>query len=123
MITRSNLAEQLREYQIRSKHDWASVSFFASTSNLTFSREKIHLAKREKELQDTTKVDVVIFVIWELVILAFLVFSAISLYFGHMKLAFILVCVTLLLLLCMKVVKQVRLARKKKRRMLLPLSM
>ncbi|KAL7175023.1 hypothetical protein ACSBR2_028763 [Camellia fascicularis] len=106
MITRSNLAEQLREYQIRSKHDWASVSFFASTSNLTFSR-----------------VDVVIFVIWELVILAFLVFSAISLYFGHMKLAFILVCVTLLLLLCMKVVKQVRLARKKKRRMLLPLSM
>ncbi|CAL5416184.1 unnamed protein product [Camellia sinensis] len=122
MITRSNLAEQLREYQIRSKHDWASVSFFASTSNLTFSREKIHLAKRE-ELQDTTKVDVAIFVIWELVILAFLVFSAVSLYFGHMKLAFILVCVTLLLLLCMKVVKQVRLARKKKRRMLLPLSM
>ncbi|THG16597.1 hypothetical protein TEA_014460 [Camellia sinensis var. sinensis] len=41
MITRSNLAEQLREYQIRSKHDWASVSFFASTSNLTFSRFQI----------------------------------------------------------------------------------
>ncbi|BFG17546.1 hypothetical protein CerSpe_038200 [Prunus speciosa] len=67
MITRSNLAEQLREYQIRSKHDWASVSFFSSTSNHTLSR-----------------VDVVLFVIWEL---------------------------------------QVRLARKKKRRMLLPLSM
>lgn len=39
MITRSNLAEQLREYQIRSKYDWASVSFFSSTaSNLTSSR-------------------------------------------------------------------------------------
>ncbi|PPR97758.1 hypothetical protein GOBAR_AA22915 [Gossypium barbadense] len=38
MITRSNLADQLREYQLRSKHDWASVSFFASTSNLTTSR-------------------------------------------------------------------------------------
>ena len=38
MITRSNLAEQLREYQIRSKHDWASVSFFSSTSNFTSSR-------------------------------------------------------------------------------------
>ncbi|PPD76181.1 hypothetical protein GOBAR_DD26883 [Gossypium barbadense] len=37
MITRSNLADQLREYQLRSKHDWASVSFFASTSNLTTS--------------------------------------------------------------------------------------
>ncbi|KAK8572604.1 hypothetical protein V6N12_028655 [Hibiscus sabdariffa] len=35
MITRSNLAEQLREYQLRSKHDWAFVSFFSSTSNLS----------------------------------------------------------------------------------------
>ncbi|KAK2995118.1 hypothetical protein RJ640_020758 [Escallonia rubra] len=106
MITRSNLAEQLREYQIRSKHDWASVSFFSSTSNLSSSR-----------------VDVVVFVIWELVVLAFLVFSAVSLYFRHLRLAFTLICVTLLLLLCMKITKQVRLARKKKRRMLLPLSM
>ncbi|XP_061345048.1 uncharacterized protein LOC133290914 [Gastrolobium bilobum] len=107
MITRSNLAEQLREYQIRSKHDWASFSFFSSTSpNIT-----------------TSRVDVVIFVIWELVILAFLVFSVVSLYFKHIRLAFILVCITVLLLLCMKITKQVRLARKKKRRMLLPLSM
>ncbi|KAI3460449.1 hypothetical protein Pfo_017112 [Paulownia fortunei] len=106
MITRSNLAEQLREYQIRSKHDWASLSFFSSTSNLTSSR-----------------VDVAIFVIWELVILAFLVFSAVSLYFRHLRLAIILLCITLLLLLFMKITKQVRLARKKKRRMLLPLSM
>ncbi|XP_011041270.1 PREDICTED: uncharacterized protein LOC105137270 [Populus euphratica] len=106
MITRSNLADQLREYQIRSKHDWASVSFFSSASNFSSSR-----------------VDVVVFVIWELFIIAFLVFSAVSLYFRHMRLAFILVCITLLLLICMKVTKQVRLARKKKRRMLLPLSM
>ncbi|KAL1193185.1 hypothetical protein V5N11_018427 [Cardamine amara subsp. amara] len=108
MITRSNLAEQLREYQIRSKHDWASVSFFSSTSSFSSS---------------SSRVDVVVFVIWELVILAFLVFSAVSLYFKRLQLAFILVCVTLLLLICMKVTKQVRLARKKKRRMLLPLSM
>ncbi|XP_057435129.1 uncharacterized protein LOC130727874 [Lotus japonicus] len=107
MITRSNLAEQLREYQIRSKHDWASVSFFSSTSS--------NIA--------ASKVDVVVFVIWELVILAFLVFSVVSLYFKHIQLAFILVCITVLLLLCMKITKQVRLARKKKRRMLLPLSM
>nr|XP_016472179.1 PREDICTED: uncharacterized protein LOC107794218 [Nicotiana tabacum] len=106
MITRSNLAEQLREYQIRSKHDWASVSVFSSTSNLT-----------------STRADVVIFVIFELVILALLVFSAVSLYFKHLKLAFILVCVSLLLLLCVTIAKQVTAARKKKRRMLLPLSM
>ncbi|KAL4278627.1 hypothetical protein GQ457_03G030960 [Hibiscus cannabinus] len=106
MMTRSNLAEQLREYQIRSKHDWASVSFFTSTSNLT-----------------TSRVDAAVFVIWELVMLAFLVFSAVSLYFRHLQLAFILACITLLLLLCIKVTKQVRLASKRKRRMLLPLSM
>ncbi|CAI8600174.1 unnamed protein product [Vicia faba] len=107
MITRSNLAEQLRDYQIRSKHDWASVSFFSSTSpNIA-----------------TSRVDVVVFVIWELVVLAFLVFSVVSMYFKHIRLAFILVCITVLLLLCMKITKQVRLARKKKRRMLLPLSM
>ncbi|KAB5557743.1 hypothetical protein DKX38_008652 [Salix brachista] len=199
MITRSNLVDQLREYQIRSKHDWASVSFFSSTSNLSSSRyvllaipflkfsiskfehhgislpdEEACLLVYEKirgvaqvefhasdfwdemlsskfgsneamgfvvqnkilELNDidsdlvsslcpvyACRVDVVLFVIWELFIIAFLVFSAVSLYFRHMQLAFILVCITLLLLLCMKVTKQVRLARKKKRRMLLPLSM
>ncbi|KAL9255014.1 hypothetical protein AKJ16_DCAP12931 [Drosera capensis] len=80
MITRHNLAEQLREYQIRTKHDWASASIFSSSSNFT------------------SRVDVVIFVIWELVILAFLVLSAVSLYFRHMRLAFILICITLLLL-------------------------
>ncbi|GMI90702.1 hypothetical protein HRI_002739500 [Hibiscus trionum] len=108
MITRSNLAEQLREYQIRSKHDWGSVSFFASTSksNISYSR-----------------VDVVLFVIWELVSLAFLVSSAVSLYFRHMQLAIILACIAMLLLLCIKITKQVRLASKRKRRMLLPLSM
>ncbi|KAL3734362.1 hypothetical protein ACJRO7_023677 [Eucalyptus globulus] len=106
MITRSNLAEQLREYQVRSKHNWATVSFFSSTSAASSSR-----------------VDVVVFVIWELVILAFLVFSAVSLYFRHIRFAFILVCFTVLLLLCMKIAKKIKSARKKKRRMLLPLSM
>ncbi|XP_031104151.1 uncharacterized protein LOC116007572 [Ipomoea triloba] len=106
MITRSNLAEQLREYQIRSKHDWASVSFFSSTSNLT-----------------TSRVDVVIFVIWELVIFACVVFTCVSLYLSHLRLALILICFTFLLFICMRITKQIRLARKKKRRMLLPLSM
>ncbi|XP_026446065.1 uncharacterized protein LOC113346774 isoform X2 [Papaver somniferum] len=65
MITRPKLAEQLREYQIRSKHDWASVSFFTSTANFN----------------STSRVDVLISVAWELIILAVLVFSAVSLYF------------------------------------------
>ncbi|WZZ05763.1 hypothetical protein YC2023_091684 [Brassica napus] len=55
MITRSNLAEQLREYQIRSKHDWASVSFFSSTSNFSSSRfENITIKKFEICIQHDT---------------------------------------------------------------------
>ncbi|KAI4388500.1 hypothetical protein MLD38_000821 [Melastoma candidum] len=110
MITRSNLADQLREYQVRSKHDWATVSFFSSTSSSATSSHSY-------------RVDVVLFVIWELVVLAFLVFSAVSLYFRHIRLAFTLVSFTLLLFVGMKVTKRIRSARKKRRRMLLPLSM
>ncbi|KAJ0960297.1 hypothetical protein J5N97_001868 [Dioscorea zingiberensis] len=62
MITRSNLADQLREYQIRSKNDWASLSFFSSTSNISSRME-------------------VMSVIWELLTFALIVFSAVSLYF------------------------------------------
>ncbi|KAF6176283.1 hypothetical protein GIB67_023574 [Kingdonia uniflora] len=103
-ITRSDLAEQLREYQIRSKNDWASISFFNSTANLN------------------TRADVMS-VIWELLVLAFLVLSAVLLYFRYIQLALGLIFITTLLLVCMKIAKQVRLERKKKKRMLLPLSM
>ncbi|XP_020696055.1 uncharacterized protein LOC110109361 [Dendrobium catenatum] len=104
MITRSNLAEQLREYQVRSKHDWATVSFFSSTSS------------------NNSRVDVAS-VILELFMFAFLVFSAVSLYFGYMKLAFVFICMTAFILVCKKITKQIRQNRKSKRRMLLPLSM
>ncbi|KAI3922482.1 hypothetical protein MKX01_006171 [Papaver californicum] len=81
MIPRSNLAEQVKEYQIRSKLDWATDSFFTSTSP-----------------NQNSRVDFVIVVIWELIILAFLVFSAVSLYLRYMRLALILICITILLL-------------------------
>ncbi|WOL18181.1 hypothetical protein Cni_G26974 [Canna indica] len=106
MITRSNLAEQLKESQTRSKHDWATVSFFASASSSNAS----------------SRVDVVL-VLWELLMFALLVFSGVALYFRHMKLAFLLICITAFMLVCMKITKQVRQNRKSKRRMLLPLSM
>ncbi|KAJ8477509.1 hypothetical protein OPV22_021236 [Ensete ventricosum] len=105
MITRSNLAEQLREYQTRSKHEWATASFFSSTSSHASSR-----------------VDAV-FVIWEMLMFALLVLAGVALYLRYMKLAFLLICVTALVLVCMKVTKQIRQNRKSKRKMLLPLSM
>lgn len=106
-IKRSDLVDQLRQYQIQSKLDWASASFFSSNAKVSSS----------------SRMDMMMFVVWELVILAFIVASAVSLYFTHLKLALILATITWLLLLCKKVTKQIKQNRKTKRMMMLPLSM
>lgn len=106
-IKRSDLVEQLRDNQIRSKFNWASV-YFSSTANLSSSYSRM---------------DMMMFVLWELLILTFIVSSAVSLYLTHWRLTLTLAIITLLLLLCLKVTKQAKLNRKNKRRMLLPLSM
>ncbi|XP_074581045.1 uncharacterized protein LOC141837565 [Curcuma longa] len=105
MITRSNLAEQLREYQVRSKHEWATLSFFSSTATNTSSW-----------------VDVIL-VVWELSMFASLIFSGVALFFRYIKVALVLISLTFLMLLCIKVTKQARKNRKMRRKMLLPLSM
>ncbi|KVI07738.1 hypothetical protein Ccrd_013904, partial [Cynara cardunculus var. scolymus] len=80
-IKRSDLVDQLRDHQVRSKYNWASVSYFSSNANLSSSYSRM---------------DMMMFVLWELLILAFIVSSAVT--------------------------KQAKLNRKNKRRMLLPLS-
>ncbi|KAH7442181.1 hypothetical protein KP509_03G075500 [Ceratopteris richardii] len=37
MITHANLAEQLRDHQLRSEQSWATLSFFSSTANILTS--------------------------------------------------------------------------------------
>ncbi|XP_076932261.1 uncharacterized protein LOC143597730 [Bidens hawaiensis] len=112
-IKRSDLADQLREHQIRSKLDWTSLSFFSYNAKLSSSSSS----------SSSSRMDMMIFVIWELVILAFVVSSVVSIYFTHLRLALILATIAWLLMLCMKVSKQVKLNRKTNRRMMLPLSM
>ncbi|XP_078161909.1 uncharacterized protein LOC144557238 [Carex rostrata] len=104
MITRSNLAEQLREYQIRSKHQWATVAFLSSTSNSTSRGDTtILLLKR--------------------CMFSSLVFSGVAFYFQYTRLALSLICMIFIILTCMRVTKKMRQNRKYKQRMLLPLSM
>ncbi|KAJ3691297.1 hypothetical protein LUZ61_020461 [Rhynchospora tenuis] len=104
MITRSNLAEQLREYQIRSKHQWATLAFLSSTTN---SPSRV----------DTTSL------LLERCVFSSLVFAAVALYFWYTRLALSLICVTFIILTCMRVTKKMKQNRKYKQRMLLPLSM
>nr|KAJ0207790.1 hypothetical protein LSAT_V11C500243650 [Lactuca sativa] len=133
-ITRSNLVEQLREYQIRTKHDWASVSLFTPSSNLYTSRKlKIDiyftllqillLSNIPKEVEEDNGITLVLNDPYITHIGGCGGFCnmgtcdscifRVSLYFRQLKLALVLGSVT----------KHVKLAHKKKRRMLLPLSM
>ncbi|KAJ4774927.1 NADH-ubiquinone oxidoreductase chain [Rhynchospora pubera] len=104
----SKMAEQLKQYgyQIRSKHDWIRAPSFPSASPSSSS----------------SRGDVLL-VILEILMFTFLIFSGVSLYFKHMRLAFLFICITGIILVCARIAKQIRQDREWKRRMLLPLSM
>jgi hypothetical protein len=65
----------------------------------------------------------VLLVILELLMLALLIFSGVSLYSKHIRLAFFFICITGIILVCTRIAKKIRQDREWKRRMLLPLSM
>lgn len=79
MITRSNLAEQLRDYQVRSQHKWAPLTLFSSTTQITSG-------------SDAAKAG-----LWALLFLALLIFSFIALYLRYTWLGFTFVCLAILL--------------------------
>lgn len=105
MITRSHLAEQLRDYQIRSQQNWASLSFFSSTGQID-SRDDAAKAR-----------------LWLFLFFVLLISSFIALYLKYTWPAVSFVCFAILLPICLKIIRYFKLARKRQRRMLLPLSM
>mgnify|MGYP007132920560 CR=1 FL=1 len=58
-----------------------------------------------------------------LLFILLLVLSILSLFFGYMRMAGILLVMAILLPICLKMIRQRKLAKKRQRRMLLPLSM
>lgn len=100
MITRSNLADQLREYQVRSQHNWASLSFFSSTGQI---------ASRS----DSTRAR-----LWLFLFFVLLIFSFIALYLRYTWPAVGFVCFAIFLPICLKIIRHFKLARKRQRRML-----
>eukprot|EP00250_Pteridium_aquilinum_P033755 c621_g1_i1 orf=313-630(-) len=105
MITRSNLAEQLRDYQLRSQQNWATLTFFSSTANIS------------------TRGDAARAGLTGLLFLLLLVVSLLAFYLRHNRLAGFFLLSDLLLLICLKFIRHRKLARRRQRRMLLPLSM
>ncbi|KAF7101713.1 hypothetical protein CFC21_102961 [Triticum aestivum] len=103
------MAEQVKEYQARSRHAWAAASFFSSTSTSTSTAGSSWVE--------------VFLVIWELALYALLVFACIAFYFRSIGIALSFTCISALLYLCMRLTKEERKHKKSKQRMLLPLSM
>ncbi|KAK3011623.1 hypothetical protein RJ639_011125 [Escallonia herrerae] len=104
MITRSKLVEQLRDYQIRSEHKYTALTIFSPKPNIA------------------TWADVAVAIFWGLVFTVLVVSSYVTLYFRHFWLSFLIICVGILLPIHLRVSRQ-SLARKRDRRLMLPLSM
>ncbi|XP_020148350.1 uncharacterized protein [Aegilops tauschii subsp. strangulata] len=105
------MAEQVKEYQARSRHAWAAASFFSSTSTSTST-----------STAGSSWVEVLL-MIWKLALYALLVFACIAFYFKFIGIALSFTCISALLYLCMRLTKEERKHKKSKQRMLLPLSM
>ncbi|KAK4416557.1 hypothetical protein Salat_2481200 [Sesamum alatum] len=104
MITRSKLVEQLRDYQIRSQHKCPALAVFSPKPLLS------------------TWTDVAVAIFWALISFVLLVSSYITLYLKHYHISFIIVCLGILVPIRLRISRQ-SLARKRDRRLLLPLSM
>ncbi|KAK1287693.1 hypothetical protein QJS10_CPB19g00526 [Acorus calamus] len=103
-ITRSKLVDQLRDYQIRSHHKWVPLTFFSSNPHIT------------------SRADVVAALSSALLFLLLIISSFVTLYFRYFRLSAIVVLLMILLPVCLKVCRQRKLAKKRERRLLLPLS-
>lgn len=105
MITRSKLAEQLRDYQIRSQHKCPAA--------LTVFSPKPAISSR---------IDVAVAIFWALLFSVLLVSSYITLYLRHYRISFVIICLAIFLPVRLGISRQT-LAKKRERRFMLPLSM
>ncbi|KAK9164126.1 hypothetical protein Syun_005028 [Stephania yunnanensis] len=109
MITRSKLVDQLRDYQIRSHHKWAKLTIFSPKPNL-------------KQIC-VCRTDVNVARLLALLFGALVISSYVSLHYRYFRISIIIIAFGILLPTCLKISRKVRLARKRERRLLLPLSM
>ncbi|KAJ7568657.1 hypothetical protein O6H91_01G042500 [Diphasiastrum complanatum] len=100
MITRTNLAEQLRDYQIRSANHWASLSFFSSTSNVSSRAEVVKAA------------------LWLSVFVILTASAFVSLYFGYIWPSVFLSSQAVVLFFCLRYMRLNKLSKRRQRRLL-----
>ncbi|WOH00386.1 hypothetical protein DCAR_0519745 [Daucus carota subsp. sativus] len=104
MITRAKLVEQLREYQIRSQHKYSALVFFSPKPQI-------------RTWADVT-VAILLLALFSILVIS----SLVTLYFRHFWLCLSIICIGIFIPLRLRNSRK-SLARKRERRMLLPLSM
>ncbi|KAI3813521.1 hypothetical protein L1987_18246 [Smallanthus sonchifolius] len=104
MITRSKLVEQLRDNQIRSQHKWSPLVIFSPKPNIS------------------TWVDVAVAILWVTLFIVLVTSSYMTLYFRHFWFSFAIICLGISIPIRLRISRQT-IAKKKDRRLLLPLSM
>ncbi|CAD5163292.1 unnamed protein product [Musa acuminata subsp. malaccensis] len=132
MITRSKLVEQLREYQIRSQHKWGALAAFSPKPQMTtrfpFPLHSLTIFNYARQNSPRLRFgnhlrDVFVALTFALVFVLLIVSCYAALYFRHFLISAVLVFLGILLPTCLKISRHRWLARKKERRMSLPLSM
>ncbi|CAL9049070.1 unnamed protein product [Musa banksii] len=122
MITRSKLVEQLREYQIRSQHKWGALTAFSSKPQIT-TRFPIMLDHIFDDFLMLCRRDAALALTCAAVFVLLIVSCYAALCFRYFKVSAVFVCLGILLPTCLKISRHRWVARKRERRMLLPLSM
>ncbi|CAA6667440.1 unnamed protein product [Spirodela intermedia] len=105
MITRSKLAEQLRDYQIRSQHKWALLTIFSPKPQIN------------------SRADVIEALSCAFLLCLLVVFSYVTLNLRHFWLSSCILFLGILLPICLAISRHRKVAKKRERRLLLPLSM
>lgn len=86
------------------------------------TRSKLVEQLRDYQIRSQHRADVTVAILWALLILLLVISSYVTLYLRHFWLSFVMVCLGILLVIRLRISKQA-LARKRERRLLLPLSM
>lgn len=86
------------------------------------TRSKLVEQLRDYQIRSQHRADVTVAILWALLIILLVISSYVTLYLRHFWLSFVMVCLGILLVIRLRISKQA-LARKRERRLLLPLSM
>ncbi|KAJ4714425.1 NADH-ubiquinone oxidoreductase chain [Melia azedarach] len=104
MITRSKLVEQLRDFQIRSQHKCPALTIFSPKPFLS------------------SWADVAVAIFWAVLFSMLVISSYVTFHFQHFWLSFFILGLSILLPVRLRSYRQA-VAKKRERRLLLPLSM